>query len=120
MHYIRYHFFGIQLRLVSHSCMTITMRGSCNTLIFHHFLTVHLALIASSDAHRGEEVGLKLVKCGERITYHQSSLPGLAPGNQDFPGGHPSQNSSGSSVLNCGVFPHNQAHNKVHMSIFLN
>ena len=42
--------------------MTISMRGSCNSLISHHFLIVHLALIASGDAHGGEEVGLKLVK----------------------------------------------------------
>ena len=30
---------------------------------------------------------------------------GLAPGNQDFPGGHPFQDASGSSTLNYGVFP---------------
>ena len=58
--------------------MTISMRCSRNRLISHDFLIVHLALIASSmiismiivhlalialgDAHRGEDVGLKLVK----------------------------------------------------------
>ena len=38
------------------------MRGSRNWLISHDFLIVHLALIVLGDAHRGEEVGLKLVK----------------------------------------------------------
>ena len=42
--------------------MTISMKGSHNRLISRDFLIFHLALITSADAHRGEEVGLKLVK----------------------------------------------------------
>ena len=42
--------------------MTISMRGSRKWLISHDFLIVHLALIATGDAHKGEEGELKLVK----------------------------------------------------------
>jgi len=39
---------------------------------------IHLALIALGDAHRGEEVALKLVKW---MAYDQSSRQGIAPNN---------------------------------------